>query len=80
MASSPFPPLPQSCKIFCNGPQLWVEAQLLMREGRRILREGIFGARGNQDSAVSHLDHQANKYGAYREVLPNQSAYINIDF
>lgn len=78
--SSPFPLPPQTYTIFCSGPQLRIEPWLL-GESRAMYfgrGQGRFGCLGT--AAVSHLGLQANKYGAYREVRPNQAAYINIYF
>lgn len=44
--------------------------------------QGWFGCSGAAVGTVtaSHLGPQANKYGTYREALPNQAVYTNIYF
>lgn len=83
-ASFPFPPPPHTYTIFYSRPQLWMKLRLLGESREKYFGkgQGWFGCSGAAagTEAVSRLGPQANKYGAYREVWPNQAAYINIYF
>lgn len=84
-ASAPFPLLPKTYTIFCSHPQLRLELQLLGKsrdmhfERTQGLAFVCLGA-ATRTAAVSHLGPQPNKYGAYRDVQPNEAAQINIYF
>lgn len=84
-ASAPFPLLPKSYTIFCSHPQLRLELWLLgkSRDMHFERTQGlafVCSGAAAKTAAVSHLGPQTNKYGAYRDMRPNQAAQINIYF